>query len=248
MEGAYWFFQPLGRMLILFRITPNQVSWASFVFGVLAGACLTVGHFGFGAFFGTISAVLDALDGLVARVTGKASDAGEVLDAAVDRYTEFFYLGGLIFYYREVPVLMALAFAALVGAFMVSYSTAKAEALHIDAPKSNMRRPERSTYLLLGAALSPLTIPYFEVIREYPIAIGHPMVIALALVAVLANISAVERFWAIAKAIRVRESQQKRAAAAAAVRQSMASVTEQGMAEEHDALEGDIVHQPIRRG
>src|SRR5438067_1500181 len=90
MEGAYWFFQPLGRLLIFIGVTPNQVSWASLAFGLLAGVCLAFGHFGFGAVFATISAVLDSLDGIVARVTGVASDAGEVLDASVDRYVEFF--------------------------------------------------------------------------------------------------------------------------------------------------------------
>ena len=212
MEGAYWFLQPLGKFLIFCRVTPNQVSWFSLVLGLIAGACLAFGHFGSGAVFATISALLDSLDGIVARNTGLASDAGEVLDAAVDRYAEFFFLGGLAIYYREVPVLLALALLALMGAYMVSYSTAKAEALHISVPKGNMRRPERAVYLTLGAALCPVTIPYFEAVRDFPIAIGHPMVIALCLVAVLGNFSAVERLWAIAKQIRIREAAERNGA------------------------------------
>jgi phosphatidylglycerophosphate synthase len=206
MEGAYWFLQPLGRFLIYCRITPNQVSWSSLLLGMVAGTCLAFGHFGSGAVFATISALLDSLDGIVARKTGLASDAGEVLDAAVDRYAEFFFLGGLIIYYREIPVLLVVTLIALTGAFMVSYSTAKAEALNVKVPKGNMRRPERAVYLTLGAALCPITIPYFESVREFSIPIGHPMVIALCLVGVLGNISAVERLWAIAKEIRVREA------------------------------------------
>jgi phosphatidylglycerophosphate synthase len=206
MQGGYWFFQPLAKFLVLCRITPNVISWASLGFGVLAGACLSQGHFGFGAFFATFSAVFDALDGLVARMTGVSSDAGEVLDATVDRYVEFFFLGGLVIYYREIPVLLALALFALAGSFMVSYSTAKAEALQIDPPKGNMRRPERAIYLILGAALSPITIPWFERIREYPIAIGHPMVAAVALIAVLSNLSAIERLYAVSRVIREREA------------------------------------------
>jgi phosphatidylglycerophosphate synthase len=206
MEGAYWSLQPIGRLLVALRVTPNQISWASLAFSVLAGACLAVGHFGFGAGFATVSSLLDALDGMVARLTGVASDAGEVLDTTVDRYAEFFFLGGLIIYYREIPVLVVLALFALAGSFMVSYSTAKAEALQIDPPKGSMRRPERALYLTLGAALSPLTIQYWEAVREYPVPIGHPMVIALGLVAVLANLSAVERLWAVSRAVRAREA------------------------------------------
>ncbi len=216
MEMAYWGVQPLGKLLVFLRITPNQVSWSSLVFAILAGACLSVGHFGFGAVFATISAFLDSLDGIVARLTGKASDAGEVLDAAVDRYSEFLFLGGLAIYYREIPVLLGLSLLALMGSFMVSYSSAKAEALQVSAPSGSMRRPERAVYLILGALLSPLTIPIFETDRPYSIAMGHPMVIALCLVAVLANVSAVERLWAIAKAIRVREAEERRLAMAQA--------------------------------
>jgi phosphatidylglycerophosphate synthase len=220
MEAFYWFLQPLGKFLVYCRITPNGISWASFAFGVLAGLCLAFGHFGSGAAFACVSAVMDSLDGLVARMSGTSSDAGEVLDAAVDRYAEFMFLGGLIIYYREIPVLMVLTMAALVGSFMVSYSSAKAEALQVSPPKGSMRRPERAFYLILGAALSPVTIPWWEASREFPVAIGHPMVAALTMVAVLSNVSAVERLVAIAKAMREREAQAaeaKRLAAEAAL-------------------------------
>jgi len=213
MKAAYWFFQPLGRFLIICGLTPNMISWFSLLFGFLAGLCLCFGHFGFGAAFSAVSAILDALDGLVARETGRSSDAGEVLDATVDRFNEFFFLGGLLFYYREIPSMLLLTMAAMIGSFMVSYSSAKAEALQVDPPKGNMRRPERALYLTLGAALSPITIPWLERLRDTPIVLGHPMIVALVLVAVLANISAIERMWAIAKLVRAREVEQARAKA-----------------------------------
>ncbi len=205
MEGAYWSLQPVARLLIFLKITPNQISWLSLGFAVATGLCLAVGHFGFGAVFATISAFLDTLDGMVARLTGVSSDAGEVLDATVDRYAEFLFLGGLAYYYREVPALLVITLFALMGSFMVSYSSAKAEAMNVSPPKGSMRRPERAVYLTLGALFSPITIPVFETVRPYGIAIGHPMVMAVGMVALLANVSAIERMWAIARAIRKRE-------------------------------------------
>lgn len=234
MEMAYWSLQPLARLLVFFHVTPNMLSWSSLIFGAWAGGCLAVGHFGFGAAFATISAFLDSLDGMVARLRGVASDAGEVLDAAIDRYVEFLFLGGLVIYYRDIPVLQALSLLALLGSFMVSYSTAKAEALHVEPPKGSMRRPERALYLILGAALSPVTIPWLEVYREFSVPIGHPMVVALCLVAVVANVSAVERFWAIAKAMRLRERDR-----AEARRRAPESVLGE---EDHEASES--VHHP----
>jgi phosphatidylglycerophosphate synthase len=150
-------------------------------------------------------------------------------------------LGGLVIYYREIPVLMILAFAALIGSFMVSYSSAKAEALQVDPPKGPMRRPERALYLILGAALSPVTIPWLERVREFPIPIAHPMVMALGLIGVLANVSAAERFWAIAKQVRVRE----RAAAQAIEAQRRAASLDAGV--DADESEGDAAHEPVTR-
>src|SRR6185437_197323 len=128
LEMGYWSLQPIARLLVYLHIRPNFLTWGSFAFGLVAGACLTVGHFGSGAVFFAISAVLDALDGLVARMSGSGTPAGVVFDSAVDRYTEFFFLGGLVIYYRSVPILQVIALMAFLGAFMVSYSTAKAEA------------------------------------------------------------------------------------------------------------------------
>jgi phosphatidylglycerophosphate synthase len=205
METGYWILHPVARFLVLLGITPNQVSWASLGFGFLAGVCLALGHFGFAAIFATISGVLDFVDGMVARISGLASDAGEVLDAAIDRYVEFFFLSGLIIYYREIPVLQVLSLLALLGSFMVSYSTTKAEALNVDPPKGSMRRPERAVYLTLGATLSAFTIPLFETHPDSSTPLGYPMVVALGLVAVAANVSAIGRFQSIARATRVRE-------------------------------------------
>lgn len=221
MEMAYWALQPFAKLFIFLHITPNMITILSLILGLVAGACLAVGHFGSGAVFAALSALLDAMDGLVARLEGTTSKAGAVFDSAVDRYTEFFFLAGLVIYYREIPILQVIALMSFMGAFMVAYSTAKSEAMHVELPKSTMRRPERAFYLILGAALCPITIPIFEVYREFNIAVGHPMVVALCLVAVLSNVTAFERFMMIAKAATLREREEtearKRAAQAALV-------------------------------
>jgi phosphatidylglycerophosphate synthase len=213
MELGYWGFFPVARLLASLQISPNQVSWASLAFGFAAGACLSVGHFGFAAVCAAISSMLDCLDGMVARIAHTASEAGELLDATVDRYAEFFFLAGLIVYYRTHPALQMLALAALLGSFMVSYSTAKAEALGTNPPRGNMRRPERAFYLGSGALLSAIAIPWLEAPADGVAAVGYPMVVALAIVAVAANLSAIERFWSIAKTLREREKASKKAIA-----------------------------------
>ena len=163
---------------------------------------LALGHFGVGAAFGFVSSICDALDGMIARETGTASDAGEVLDAAVDRYTELFFLGGLVFSVRSDALSVGLALAATAGSIMVSYATAKAEAFRAFVPRGAMRRQERAVYLVLGAALTPLAVG--AVARwGLPNWVGHlPLLSALALVAVVGNVSAVHRLHALARAVR----------------------------------------------
>lgn len=204
MEMAYWSLQPIGRFLVTMRITPNMISWASLVLGGIAGVFLAYGQFGSAAVCATFSAFFDTLDGMVARLTGVSSDAGEILDAAIDRYTEFFYLSGLVVYYREIAYLQVIALFALMGSFMVSYSTAKAEAMHMKPPPGIMRRPERAFYLILGAALSALPMVW-DSYFDFPVRVGVPMVAAIGFIAILANISAIERLYTIARDRRLQE-------------------------------------------
>ena len=124
MEMVYWSAQPFARSLVRLRVTANQISWASLALGAVSALALALGNFGTGAIIAAVSSLLDLLDGLVARATGTASDSGEILDAAVDRYNELLFLGALAWYYRWNPSALALSIAAI-GGYSVSYSSAK---------------------------------------------------------------------------------------------------------------------------
>ena len=215
MDLAYWLLGPLVRVCLSLGVTANAVTWGSLVLGAAAGVLLAMGHFGIAVAAATASSLADALDGAVARASRTSSDAGEVLDAAVDRYVELFFLGGLVFYYRNTPILLVLALLAMGGSFMVSYSTAKAEALHVTPPRGAMRRAERAVYLTLGAGLVPVASAL--VLRlgvSTPASLGAPwsslgdapILLALGLVGVLSNASAARRLRAIAAAVRARDS------------------------------------------
>jgi phosphatidylglycerophosphate synthase len=180
-----------------------MVTVASLVPALLAAVAAAVGWFGLACVLATAAAFCDILDGLLARRLGVASDAGEVIDAAADRYSEFFFLAGLGVYYRTHWMMLVLVFAALGGSFMFSYSTAKAEAMNIEPPRGTMRRAERAVYLFVGAGFTPFSRVLFadmpsHALRELPI------VIAVALVAVVTNVSTVQRFMALARALRAR--------------------------------------------
>jgi CDP-diacylglycerol--glycerol-3-phosphate 3-phosphatidyltransferase len=81
----------------------------------------------------------------------------------------------------------------MVGAFMVSYGSAKAEGLGASVPPSAMRRAERAVCLCSGVALSPAFAWLIHHGRIPAWSERLPLLVALALVAVIANVSAIRR-------------------------------------------------------
>ena len=196
MDWTYWAMSPIVRGLAAARITPNMLTWAACVLGFGAGVALGFGWFGLACALATWSVLGDILDGQVARMTNTGSDRGELLDAAVDRYTEFAFLAGLCIYYRDSIPYMLLTMAALCASFMISYTSAKAEALQVNPPRGLMRRHERATYLITGAGISALLGSWLAG-RGLPPTL--PMLAGLAAVAVIGNAAAVIRLVRIGK-------------------------------------------------
>ena len=204
MEAAYWALQPVGRAAVWLGLTANGITLVSLALGLVGAIALAMGHFGIGGALTVASALGDALDGIVARQTGTASDAGEVFDAAVDRYEEFFFLAALAYYFREEPIPLVLALLSVLGSFMVSYGTAKAEALQVEAPRGAMRRAERAVYLTTGVLFAPIAAAAAARFG-LPAWVGWtPILLTLALVGVVANVSGARRLAAIARAVSVR--------------------------------------------
>jgi CDP-diacylglycerol--glycerol-3-phosphate 3-phosphatidyltransferase len=206
VEFGYWALTPLARACVRAGITPNHITWASLVLGVGAGVAVAFGLLGLGALLSLASTLGDSLDGQVARLTKTGSAAGEVFDAAVDRYGDFFYLAGLVLFYRESFIFQSIALLALLAAFMVSYATAKAEAMHIDPPRGAMRRHERTVYLIAGCVASSIVSPWLEPFPSYPALRAVPCLAALIVVAVVGNYSAARRLWLTARALRTRDA------------------------------------------
>jgi CDP-diacylglycerol--glycerol-3-phosphate 3-phosphatidyltransferase len=211
MEMVYWILDPMISFIASLRITPNMVTLGSLIPAAGAGVAIGFGWFGLGAFLSILATFGDIIDGLLARKTGLQSDAGEVVDAAVDRYGEMFFFGGLVYYYRDHDQVLFIVLLAIIGSFMVSYATAKAEAMGVAAPRGAMRRGERAAYLITGSAFTPVASTLFAgspslALRELPI------ILTLTIVAVVSNISVLQRLSAIAASLRAREVAKRSAA------------------------------------
>ena len=199
LEAALWCLDHVAGGLIALGVTANAITVSSVVLAGIAGALLCYGQFGWAAVAMVAASLGDALDGLVARRTGTASVAGALLDASIDRYEEFFFLGGLAVYFHESVGALALTLLALAGSFMVSYGSAKAEALGVPVPPGAMRRAERAVFLCAGVALTPV-FAWAAAGSAVPAwASQAPIFVALAIVAVVANVSAVRRLRFLAR-------------------------------------------------
>jgi phosphatidylglycerophosphate synthase len=201
MDWTYWAVEPIVRGVAALGITPNGLTWSALVFGLGAGVALAFGQFGLATLLATCSTIGDILDGQVARLTNSGSSRGELLDAAVDRYTEFAFIAGLIIYMHDSVVLLTLAMAALLASFMVSYASAKAEAMQVQAPRGLMRRHERSTYLICGVGFTSMFGDWIHD-RWTDLPWVTPVLVALAVVAVIGNAAAVIRLVRIGRALR----------------------------------------------
>ena len=199
MHAGYWMLQPVVRWCAAKRVSPSLVTWLSLIPALAAAVSAAVGHWGIAAWFLLASALSDVLDGAIARETGAMSAAGAVLDSVLDRYAEFIFFAGLFVYYRNALPVQLLILAAMIGSFLVSYSSAKAEAMRTTPPRGSMKRSDRLTVLVVGTAVAPWSQTWLE---ASPGRDAWPVVAAIGIIAVFANLSAVQRFIALARAVR----------------------------------------------
>jgi CDP-diacylglycerol--glycerol-3-phosphate 3-phosphatidyltransferase len=148
---------------------------------------ISQGQFALGGALILVAGIFDLLDGAVARVMGKVTKFGGLLDSTLDRYSEAVLLFGLLWYYawrQPNSTEMALIFVTIVGSLLVSYVRARAEGLHLDAEVGIFRRTLRITALSLGLILS--TLPNN---RE------TVMLVTLWVLAVGTNVTAIHRLF-----------------------------------------------------
>ena len=183
---------PVASRLI--RVNPNLVSWVAFLGAVGAGVAFFFGGAGFLALaLGLIlvNAYLDALDGKIAKMTGKASVRGDFLDHVLDRYADVFMIGGIAF---SAYCDLRIGTLALLGVLLTSYMGTQAQAVGQGRRYAGLLgRADRLVLLFLGALLQLLVSPAGKVVWGIPPVAFQPLEWFLVLFAVLGNLTAVQR-------------------------------------------------------
>ena len=198
-NGFVRLLNPVVAALVRNRVHPNIISTFGFLV-TLAGAILIFQRSIItGVVVFLIGGMMDILDGRVARETGLASKFGSFYDSTLDRVSEIVVYFSLYAYFRPLPNFWWVGYVvilAMVGSLMVSYTRAKAEALGVECKVGTMQRPERVVLLGVGGLLIPV---FAQIAPGWRYA---PLLLAIGLIAVLANITALERIYSVYKVAR----------------------------------------------
>jgi len=176
-------------------ITANQITVTSLLLHIPIFFAIVGGYNWLAAIMIVIFGLLDSVDGELARLQGRVSKVGMLLDASTDRMKEaiIFMAIALGFALDDRPWAVLIAVAAITGSMSVSYIKAKGETALKDSKLSTqeinrvfqsglMRYEVRMAVLVLGLILNRLMI-------------------AVALIAILSWLTALYRLVTISKKI-----------------------------------------------
>jgi CDP-diacylglycerol--glycerol-3-phosphate 3-phosphatidyltransferase len=154
--------KPIVGFLGSLGIHPNAITIVGAILQVGVGVVYGFGYLKLAGCLLFVVGPLDALDGALARGTGKKSRFGAFLDSTLDRVSDAAIILGLTAYYmaRGARVPVALLLVSLVSSLLVSYVRARAEAEGFECKIGLLTRVER---LFVIAALSAVGLADYMV-------------------------------------------------------------------------------------
>lgn len=176
---------PIGAFFNRIGLMPNTMTILGLVGNSAGAVLLAMGNMTVGGLLILAMGPVDALDGTMARLRGEPSEFGAFVDSVTDRYSELIIYGGLMFYFIQQGNWSAalVTYIAAGGSVLVSYVRARASSLGYDTKIGILTRVER--YLVLAPTLV-LSIP----------------LVGLWIIAVFANITALQRIWDVRRQTR----------------------------------------------
>jgi len=176
-------------------VNPNAVSWTAFVAAVGAGIAFYLGDRGFlgvALLLILVNSYLDALDGKIAKMAGKASARGDFLDHVLDRYADVFMLGGVAF--NAMYSRLSVGTLALLGVLLTSYMGTQAQAVGQGRAYGGiLGRADRLVLLFVGGLIQWIVAPSGGVQIGVGVISFGPLEWFMVLFAALGNVTAVQR-------------------------------------------------------
>jgi archaetidylinositol phosphate synthase len=192
-EQADILIEPLAKRLT--SISPNTITWISLLFALLSGLSFVMTRDDHLYLLPAIlllllSALFDALDGKVARLTGTSSIRGDLLDHVIDRYSDIFVLGGITFS-PYCPI--EIGFVAIISVLMLSYTGTQAQAVGGSRNYGGwLGRADRLMLLLIGSLVQYIMIQFLDIseMADYYL-LGWLMLLFI----LVGNLNAIQRVY-----------------------------------------------------
>lgn len=176
----------IGKIFGILPLTPNQYTYLSGVFALVGAWFMMTGSLLVATVWFFIAAGLDFVDGAVARAKNMSSKVGAYLDTVFDRYVEGIIFFGMLF--LPLPTVLipgqAWVYLAIFGSVVTTY--AKAAAKEKDLVNQELKggllsRGERLILIFIALILGIIYPDYLY------------MTYIIAIIAVLANFTAIQR-------------------------------------------------------
>lgn len=174
---------PFARFLARLGLTPTMVTVMGFSISVGGAVLIGMGYLAVGAGVLGFGALLDILDGVLARLTGQETRRGALLDSFTDRLGEVSAWTGLAFYLgqRAEGTLVLLSLLAVCGSLLIPYMRAKAEGEGLQGKGGILGRAERLLVFGFGIGLEGIGLP--------------TLVATIWIMAVLSWVTVMQRFY-----------------------------------------------------
>ena len=154
---------PGARLFRALRLSPTAVTLLGFAVTVAASCLVGFGWLLAGGIVFLAGSALDLMDGALARLTGKASPFGALLDSMFDRLGEAALFLGLAIYALRADFsddrllfFVTVLLLALIFSQGVSYLRARGEGLGVFTRAGLMTRPERVVLLGIGLLIDQM--------------------------------------------------------------------------------------------
>ena len=152
--------ETICRTLARWNVSPDAMTYLGLILTIGVAVIAAFGYIRWAGVAYILAAVCDALDGTLARVSGRGSRFGAFLDSNIDRIEESIVFLGLTVYYAGLGSQweIALILVATVGSLMVSYARARAEAVGVECKVGFMTRVPRVAIMIVAMILDQVLI------------------------------------------------------------------------------------------
>jgi phosphatidylglycerophosphate synthase len=182
------FLNSIASFLDRLGIHPNFLTILGVAGHLLSAGLIGLGFFIPGALLLIFFGLFDALDGALARYQQNTSDFGAFLDSVCDRFSEGILFIGLFYFFASRSLFFEsfLVTISILGALLVSYVRARAEAVRVVPTIGIMTRLERYVVLVVALLLDKIEI-------------------GLMVIAVLSIFTIGQRIWFVHRQLKLRK-------------------------------------------